>query len=51
LAELEEVLDVFGVSGDEVVHADHLVPLFDEAVTKVRPEEPGAAGDECTRHR
>ena len=41
-----QVRDVVGVAGDEVVHADDRVALREEAVAKMRAEEPRPAGDE-----
>ncbi|GMV11161.1 MAG: hypothetical protein AMXMBFR55_28950 [Gemmatimonadota bacterium] len=41
-----QVRDVVGVAGDEVVEPDDLVPLPQEAVGEVRPQEAGGAGDE-----
>ena len=43
-----EVGDVLALPGDEVVDADHLVPLSQEQVGEVRAKEPGAAGNEDT---
>src|SRR5205807_10503422 len=43
-----QVLDVGQGPGDQVVHADHLVPLSEEPLAQVRPDEPRPAGDECT---
>lgn len=41
-----QVLDVALGAGKEVVGADHLMPLFKQAVGQVRAEETGAAGDQ-----
>ena len=42
----DEVRDVVGMAGEEVVHPDHRVALGQEAVAQVRAEEAGRAGDE-----
>jgi hypothetical protein len=42
----EQVLDVGFLGGEEVVEADDIVALGDEAIADVRPEEAGAAGHE-----
>ena len=41
-----QVVDVALRAGEQVVEADHLVPLIQQAVDQVRPDEPGTAGDE-----
>ena len=41
-----EMLDVGDVSGEQVVHPDHLMSLAQQPVGEVRPEEAGAPGDE-----
>jgi hypothetical protein len=43
-----EMLDVGLATGEEVVEADDVVTLLDEAVTEVGTEESGSAGDEDT---
>ena len=45
-----EVLDVLGVAGDEVVHADDLVAFLEQAVGEVGTEEARAAGDDGGGH-
>ena len=47
----EEVRDVVGRSGEEVVHADDFVTLRQEALAEVRADEPRSSGDQRTRHR
>ena len=34
--EWEEVLDVAQITGDEVIHSNHMKPFLDEPVTKMR---------------
>jgi hypothetical protein len=46
-----QVRDVRERSGLEVVNTDHAVAATEELFTQVRAEEPGAAGDEASRHR
>ena len=41
----DQVGDVLGTSGHEVVHADDLVTLGEKALTQVRAQEAGGAGD------
>ena len=41
-----QVIDVALGAGEEVVDAEHLVALLEQAVAEVRAEEAGAAGDE-----
>jgi hypothetical protein len=45
-----QVLDVAEVPCDEVVHADDMVSLRDEAVTKVGAKESGCTGNEDALH-
>ena len=40
------MLDVALCSGEEVVDADHLVTVADQAVAQMRAQETGAAGYE-----
>src|SRR5690606_37544392 len=42
----DQMGDVVRAPRNEVVHADHPVPFGDEAVTEVRAEEAGAAGNQ-----
>jgi len=42
----EQVLDVAQVPGNQVVHADHLESLLEEAIAEVTTEESGSAGDQ-----
>ena len=41
-----EVRDVLERAGLEVVDADHPMPLGQQVVAEMRPEEAGAAGDD-----
>lgn len=41
-----QVLDVRGRTGEEVVDADHAVAVVEKALTDVRAQEAGAAGDD-----
>ena len=43
---VEQVRDVVLGAGEEVVGAEHVVPLLQQAVAEVAAQEPGAAGDE-----
>jgi hypothetical protein len=43
---VEQVGDVVFLAGEEVVEADDVMALGDEAIAEVRAEEAGAAGDE-----
>ena len=47
----EEVLDVGGRAGDEVVDADDLVAPGEQGVGEVRAEEAGPAGDDDAGHQ
>ncbi len=42
----DEVRNVVGMAGQEVVHPDHRVALRQETVAQVRPEEACGAGHE-----
>ena len=42
--------DVCRATGDQVVDADDRVPLRDEAITEMRAEKPGTAGDNRNWH-
>ena len=42
----QQMLDVVLAAGEEVVDADDVVAFRNQAIAKVRTEEPGAAGDE-----
>src|SRR5207302_1254106 len=42
----EEVADVVGAPGEEVVHRDDLVPALEEELAQVRAEEPRSSGDQ-----
>ena len=43
LFQLEQVTDIIQAAGDEVIHTDHLVTLFDEPVAKMRTQKPGCS--------
>jgi hypothetical protein len=45
----EQVDDVVLGAGEEVVHAEHVVAVGDQALAEVRAEEAGAAGDHPRR--
>ena len=47
---VEEVLEVLQPAGQQVVDADHLVPLGEGALAEVRAEEAGAARDDHSAH-
>jgi hypothetical protein len=40
-----QMFDVRRRTGEEVVDADHAVAVIEEALTDMRAQEPGAAGD------
>ena len=42
----EQMGDVRLLAGEEVVEADHVVPLLDQPLAEVRAEKAGAAGDQ-----
>jgi hypothetical protein len=44
----DEMLDVGLPPGEEVIEADDVVTLADEAIAKVRAEKSGTAGNEDT---
>ena len=46
-----QVLDVLAAAGDEVVDAHHGVAPLEQRIAQVRPEEPGASGDEDPHQR
>ena len=46
-----EVRDVVAVAGDEVVDRDDVPVARAEEVAEVRTQEPGAAGDDRSRHQ
>jgi hypothetical protein len=43
-----EVRDVLALAGDEIVDADHLIPIREQQIGQIRPEKPSGAGDENT---
>src|SRR5207237_660792 len=43
---LTEVGEVGGVTGEEIVHSDDAVTLFQQPVTQMRPEKPRGSGYE-----
>jgi hypothetical protein len=45
------LLHLPGIKGIEVVDPDHLVPLADQRLDHVRPDEAGRTGDEDSGHR
>src|SRR5260370_24644109 len=46
----EEMLDVGGVTGDQIVHADHFVTALEKELAQVRAEESSTARDQGPRH-
>ena len=42
----QEVGDVLFAAGEQIVHADDFILLFQQAFTEVGTEEPGSASDE-----
>ena len=42
----QQVGDVRLLAGEEVVEADHVVPLVDQPLAQVRAQKPGPAGDQ-----
>src|SRR3989344_4230558 len=42
----DEMGDVVLGAGEEIVHAQHVVPVGDQPLAEVRAQEPGAAGDQ-----
>lgn len=46
LFQLEQMLDVAEIAGDQVVHRDHMKTFLDEPITQMRTEKSGAARDE-----
>jgi hypothetical protein len=44
--EVAQVLDVLPAAGEEVVEADDVRPLGQEALAEMRADEAGAAGDQ-----
>jgi len=40
-----QVSDVVHAAGAQVVHSDDLMPLGQQAITQVRTDEPGPAGN------
>ncbi len=45
-----QVRHVGFATGDQVVDGDDLVATIDQAITQVRPQKPGAAGDDNAGH-
>ena len=41
----DQVFDVGLLAREEIIEAEHLMPLIDEAITEMRAEEAGAAGN------
>jgi hypothetical protein len=39
------MLDVFQVSGNQVVHPDDMIALTDESIAKMRSKETGCSGN------
>jgi hypothetical protein len=44
----EQMVDVRLLAGEEVVEANHIMPLADEPLTNMRPQKPGAPGHQNT---
>jgi hypothetical protein len=44
---VNKMLDVRLATGEEIIKADHFVPLLDQTVAEVGTKESGSAGDEC----
>jgi hypothetical protein len=42
---MKEMLNIFQVAGDEVIHADNLVSFADKPIAKMRPEKTCSACD------
>ena len=42
----EQMLDIFDVPGQEVIHSDNVVPLRQHAIAEVGSDESGSAGNE-----
>jgi len=51
VAVIQEVSDVGATPGVEVVEADHLVTIPEQALAEVAPDEAGSAGDEGSHPR
>ena len=45
----DEMLDIGLAPGEEIIEADDIVTLSDQAITEVGTEESGSAGDENTQ--
>jgi hypothetical protein len=43
---LQQVDDVAPGAGVEIVNTQHIMPLFQQSLTQVRPEESGTAGNQ-----
>ena len=48
---VQQVTDVRLLAGEEVVQAEDVVSLFDQALAEVRAEEPGPAGHQNSFER
>ena len=48
---VDQVADVHRPAGDEVIDADDAVPLGQEPLAQVRPDEPGPAGNKSAHSR
>jgi hypothetical protein len=46
LFQREQMLNVLDITRDQIVHADHLIALFNKSITEVRTEEAGGTGHE-----
>jgi hypothetical protein len=43
---LEQMRDIAFVAGEEIIDAQHLMPIADQAIAEMRAEEAGPAGDQ-----
>jgi hypothetical protein len=46
MLQLEQMLDIAQIAGNEVIHPNHMEPFLYKPVAQMRPEEPGSAGNQ-----
>jgi hypothetical protein len=46
----KEMLDVFQITGDEIIHANDIVTFLDESIAQMRPQKSGSTGNKHALH-
>ena len=45
LLQLEQMFNIFQVTGNQVIHADNMVTFFDKTIAKMRTQKTGSTGN------